>query len=217
MYLLLFLFEQSKRIGLLQTLVKLFRNRRREFVYYARLQYILNGFAEYQIFQPLFGNVCFIALFLMKFTIKTFVVVVDLSRMACSVLGGHKRTAIAAKEFSAQYVRAMVLHSLLLVPLVIHYIITSLKGLFVHKRRYYVVIRLPITYNHAHILAVADYFSKGIDGKLRAALVVYAHIVQTIDYAFCFLAVLVSFEHIFYNRCFYGIYRPMLVYNVVTE
>ena len=52
---------------------------------------------------------------------------------------------------------------------------------------------------------------------VRAALVVYAHIVQTIDYAFCFLAVLVSFEHIFYNRCFYGIYRPMLVYNVVTE
>ena len=37
----------------------------------------------------------------MDFTIKTFVVVVDLSRMACSVLGGHKRAAVAAKQFSA--------------------------------------------------------------------------------------------------------------------
>lgn len=156
-------------------------------------------------------------MFLVKFSIETLVVVVNLSRMARAVLGSHRRTAIAAKEFTAEYIFAVFLHGFLLVPLVVHNLVTSLESLFVHKRRYYVVVCLPIRYNHAHILAVADNLGKRIDGKLCAALIVNTHIVQAANYAFCFLSVLVSLEHIFYYRRFYGIYSPMLVYNVVAE
>ncbi len=123
---LLFLFKQSKRVGLLQAFVEFFGNGKRKFVYCAGLQYIFDCLVKHQIFQLLFGYVRLVALFLMKFSVKAFIVVVDFARMARSVLGGHKRTAVATKKYSAEYVWTMVLHGLLLVSLVVHYVVASL-------------------------------------------------------------------------------------------
>jgi len=61
------------------------------------------------------------------------------------------------------------------------------------------------------------YFGKGVDGKLRSALVVDAHFVQAVDYAFRLLSVLVPLEHIFYNRRFNRVYSPTLVHDVIAE
>ncbi len=118
-----------------------------------------------------------VALFFVEFAIKALVVAVDFSRVACTVLSGHKRTAVATKQFSAKYVFAVSLYGLLLMSLVIHYLVAKSKGLFVHNRRHYVGVGSAVTYNYAHILAVADYLGKRVDRELRAALVVYSHFV----------------------------------------
>ena len=96
----------------------------------------------------------------MEFSIKTLVVVVDFSRMARPVLGGHKRAAVAAKKFSTQYVRAVFLHDFLLMPLVVHYLIANSKSLFVHNCRHYVGVGNTVAYDYAHILGVADNLGK---------------------------------------------------------
>ena len=57
----------------------------------------------------------------MEFVVKAFIVVVNFARVARSVFRSHKRTAVAAKQFSAKYVFAMTLHGLLLMSLVVHY------------------------------------------------------------------------------------------------
>lgn len=158
----------------MQSFVKLFRNSNREFVYNARIKNILDRLAENQIFQLLFGNVRLVALFFVEFAVKAFVVVVNLSRMTCAVLGSHKRTAVAAKQFSAKYVFAVSLYGFLLMSLVIHYLVAKSKGLFVHNRRHYVGVGSAVTYNYAHILAVADYLGKRVDRELRTGFVVYA-------------------------------------------
>ena len=60
----------------------------------------------------------------------------------------------------------------------------------------------------------ANYKAKLKKNGVRV-LVVDAHIVQAVDYAFRFLSVFVTLKHIFYNRRFYGVYSPTLVHDVI--